>query len=121
VVHEASPVHLPPTQLLLQQSRLAVQVAPRPMQKPTPHTPDELQKVEQQSVDAVHAVPSDLHSFGTLQRFLPSTSRSQCAEQHSLSAAHESLVSLHALAGTLQMPATQLSEQQSVFLVQGWW
>jgi hypothetical protein len=30
-------------------------------------------------------------------------------------------VSRHAVAGTLHVPATQLSEQQSVFALHGWW
>jgi hypothetical protein len=106
---------------LLQQSRLAVQLAPSAVQVPVAHLPVESQKSEQQSVAAVHAVPSDLHSFGMLQRFFPSTSRSQCAEQHSESAAQIEFTSLQELAGTSQLPATQWSEQQSVSLPQGWW
>ena len=42
-------------------------------------------------------------------------------EQQSLLLAHTSLVSLHDDAGTSQTPALQLSEQQSVLTLHGWW
>ena len=36
------------------------------------------QESEQHSLDSAHVTPADLHSFGPLQRFTPSTSWSQC-------------------------------------------
>jgi hypothetical protein len=79
------------------------------------------QYVEQQLSLHVQLAPADLHSLASLQRFTPSTSTSQCPEQQSEFEAHASFVSLHDDAGTLQVPFTQLSEQQSVFLVQDLW
>jgi hypothetical protein len=75
----------------------------------------------QHALAAAQLRPSPLHSLVTLQRFTPSTSTSQCPEQHCVSAEQASLVSLHEEAGTLQIPLTQLSEQQSVFCEQLWW
>jgi hypothetical protein len=75
----------------------------------------------QHALAAVQLRPSPLHSLVTLQRFTPSTSTSQWPEQQSASAAQASLVSRHEEAGTLQVPLTQLSEQQSVLREQLWW
>ncbi len=75
----------------------------------------------QQLAAAAHVAPSDSHWFGPEQRVSPSTSTSQCPEQHWAFCVQRSLVSLHEDAGTEQTPFTQLSEQQSVLLLQLWW
>lgn len=62
-------------------------------------------------------MPADLHSFGPLHRMTPSASWSQWLSQQSLLAVQVSPVSLHVDAGTSHLLFTQLSEQQSVFLV----
>jgi hypothetical protein len=61
------------------------------------------------------------HWFGPLQRFEPSTSSSQCVEQHWLSLPQDSPVRTQEPAGTSHFPFTQLSEQQSVLWVHDWW
>ncbi len=65
--------------------------------------------------------PADLHSFGPLHRRTPSTSWSQWPEQQSAFAVQSSPVTLQELAGTSQVPLTQLSEQHCVFCVHFWW
>jgi hypothetical protein len=75
------------------------------------------QKSEQHSLDAAHVAPTDLHSFGPLHRMTPSASKSQWLSQHWLLEVHVSPVSRHEDAGTSHLLLTQLSEQQSVFLV----
>jgi hypothetical protein len=75
------------------------------------------QKREQHSLDSAHVAPTDLHSFGPLHRMTPSASLSQRLSQHWLFAVHVSPVSRHEDAGTSHLLLTQLSEQQSVFMV----
>jgi hypothetical protein len=62
-----------------------------------------------------------LHWFGPLQRCFPSMSWSQWPEQHAELIVQMSPVGLHEVAGTSQLPATQLSEQQSVLAEHFWW
>jgi hypothetical protein len=76
------------------------------------------QNREQHSLDSAHVAPADLHSFGPLHRMTPSASASQCLSQHWLFDVQVSPVSRHEDAGTSHLLLTQLSEQQSVFLVQ---
>jgi hypothetical protein len=122
-VHELAPEQTPETHALPQHCALDVHETPFDLQWPAlEHAPlVASQYSEQHELAALQLVPSDLHWLVTEQRFLPSTSTSQCPEQHSASAAQASLPSLHDEAGTEQIPLTQLSEQQSVFLLQLWW
>lgn len=76
---------------------------------------------EQQSAARAQPWPTALHSPGEAQRLTPSTSSAQRALQQSALAAQFSPTSLHAETGTSHLPATQLSEQQSVLTAHGWW
>jgi hypothetical protein len=69
----------------------------------------------------VQLLPTERHSAVPLQRFTPSTSTSQCCEQQSLFCAQVLLSKRQLPAGTWHTPPTQLSEQQSVLTVHGWW
>jgi hypothetical protein len=111
------------THELPQHSALEVQLPPASTQIEAVEHLSEAgsQKSEQHSVDSAHVAPTDLHSFGPLQRFLPSTSWSQWLSQQSLFCVQVSPVGLHDVAGTSHRPFTQLPEQQSVGLVHDWW
>jgi len=114
-------VHLLPTQLLLQHCAFDVHASVATVQvgeaahEPLTHAS------EQQSAARVQPLPTALHSPGDAQRLTPSTSCAQRALQQSALTEQFSPTSLHADAGTSHLPATQLSEQQSVLTAHGWW
>jgi hypothetical protein len=111
--------HLPPTQWLLQQSLLTLHACRFSAHAGAlAHTPP-TQASEQQSAAALHVLPAARHSPGVAQRLTPSIMSEHWLEQHALFELQVSPTSAHADAGWSHLPATQLSEQQSVLSAQG--